>query len=56
VTIASKTGAGDWSSQSSTQATESDTGAAREPVAFQETIPAAGSERRYYRLSAELMP
>jgi hypothetical protein len=56
VTLASKTGAGAWNSQSSTQTTELDTGGAREPVVFEETVQATGSERRYYRLSAELMP
>jgi hypothetical protein len=54
--LATKSGAGGWASQPSVTANEADTGAAREAVVFEETLPVAGSGRRYYRLAAEVVP
>jgi len=55
-TLTAKTGDGDWSSQPTTTTTETTTGASRDPVAFEETIPATGSDKRFYRLAAEMVP
>lgn len=54
--LASKSGAGSWSSQPTTAASEADTGAPREAVVFEETLQAGGSGNRFYRLAAEIVP
>ena len=55
-TLASKSGTGSWASQPTTAASEADTGAPREAVVFEETLPAEGSGKRFYRLAAEIVP
>ena len=54
--LASKSGTGSWASQPTATTSEADTGAAREAVEFEQTLPAHDSARRFYRLAAELVP
>ncbi|WP_367874697.1 hypothetical protein [Luteolibacter sp. Populi] len=55
-TLSTKAADGNWSSQAGTNASETNSGASRDPVVFAETIPLSGSGRRFYRLAAELAP
>lgn len=54
--LASKSGTGSWASQATTATSEADTGAPREAVVFEQTLPANSSGKRFYRLAAELVP
>jgi len=54
--LASKSGTGSWASQATTATSEADTGAPREAVVFEQTLPANSSGKRFYRLAAEFVP
>lgn len=56
IPLASRTGGGEWTTGPSTLTTQAATSTARAPVDFRESVPAADSARRFYRLRAELVP